>query len=118
MLGLDPSIALHHLPVKKGVRPIKQAQRRFQPKLIPQIETEVNKLIEAGFICEVQYLEWIANIVLVKKENGQIRVCIDFRDLNNACPKDDFPLPITEVMVDITTGHEALDFMDGSSRYN
>uniref|UniRef100_A0A7N2L0M9 RNA-directed DNA polymerase n=1 Tax=Quercus lobata TaxID=97700 RepID=A0A7N2L0M9_QUELO len=118
MPGLNPSIALHHLAVKKGVRPVKQAQRRFRPELIPQIETEVNKLIEAGFIREVQYPEWIANIVPVKKKNGQIRVCVDFRDLNNACPKDDFPLPITEVMVDATTGHEALSFMDGSSGYN
>ena len=72
MSGLNPSIALHHLVVKKGVRPVKQAQRRFQPELIPQIETEVNKLIEAGFIREVQYPEWIANIFPVKKKNGQI----------------------------------------------
>lgn len=82
--GLNPSIAVHHLAVKKGVRPVKQAQRRFRPELIPQIEAEVNKLIKAGFIREVQYPEWIANIVPVKKKNGQIRVCVDFRDLNNA----------------------------------
>ena len=118
MTGLNPSIALHHLAVKKGMRPVKQAQRRFRPELIPQIETEVNKLIEAGFICEVQYPEWIANIVPVKKKNGKIRVCVDFRDLNSACPKNDFPLPITEVMVDATTGREALSFMNGSSGYN
>ena len=118
MPGLNPSIALHHLAVKKGVRPVKQAQRRFRPELIPQIETKVNKLIEAGFIREVQYPEWIININSVKRKNGQIRVCVDFRDLNNACPKDDFPLPITKVMVDATTGHEALSFMDGSSGYN
>ena len=118
MPGLNPSIALHHLAVKKGMRPVKQAQSHFRPELIPQIETEVNKLIEAGFIREVQYPEWIANIVPVKKKNGQIRVCVDFRDLNSACPNDDFPLPITKVMVDATTGHEALSFMDGSSGYN
>ena len=107
MFGLNPSIALHHLAVKRGVCPIKQAQRRFQPEFIPQIETKVNKLIEAGFIREVQYLEWIANIFPVKKKNGQIWVCVDFHDLNNAYPKDDFPLPITEVKVNATTGHEA-----------
>ena len=118
MPGLNPSTALHHLVVKKGVHLVKQAQRRFQPELIPQIETEVNKLIEASFICEVQYLEWIANIVPVKKKNGQIQVCVDFCDLNSACPKDDFPLSITEVMVDAITSHEALSFMDSSSRYN
>ncbi|KAL0378632.1 UNVERIFIED_CONTAM: Transposon Tf2-11 polyprotein [Sesamum radiatum] len=61
---------------------------------------------------------WISSIVPVRKKNGQIRVCVDFRDLNNACPKDDFPLPIAELMIDATTGHEALSFMDGSSGYN
>ncbi|XP_057779963.1 uncharacterized protein LOC130998564 [Salvia miltiorrhiza] len=61
---------------------------------------------------------WISSIVPVRKKNGQIRVCVDFRDLNEACPKDDFPLPITELMIDATTGHEALTFMDGFSGYN
>ncbi|KAM1018797.1 hypothetical protein ACFX2C_040378 [Malus domestica] len=67
---------------------------------------------------EVQYYTWLASIVPVKKKNGQIRVCIDFRDLNDACPKDEFPLPITELLVDATTGFEALSFMDGFSGYN
>ena len=108
MPGLNLSIALHHLVVKKGAHAIKQAQQCFRPKLIPQIEVEVNKMIGAGFIREVQYSEWISNIILVKKKNGQIQVCVDFCDLNNACPKDDFSLPITKLMVDATTGHEAV----------
>ncbi|KAA0057665.1 uncharacterized protein E5676_scaffold704G00030 [Cucumis melo var. makuwa] len=70
------------------------------PRLDPKIEVDVNKLIEVGFIREVKYPSWIANIVPVKKKNEQLRVCVDFRDLNNACPKDDFSLPIAEVMVD------------------
>ncbi|KAL0349908.1 UNVERIFIED_CONTAM: Transposon Tf2-12 polyprotein [Sesamum radiatum] len=118
MPGLDPKVAVHHLSVKKGARPVKQGQRRFRPELIPLIEGEVNKLIEVGFIREVKYPMWISSIVPVRKKNGQIRVCVDFRDLNNACPKDDFPLPIAELMIDATTGHEALSFMDGSSGYN
>ncbi|KAK4391400.1 Polyprotein P3 [Sesamum angolense] len=93
MPGLDSRVAVHHLSVKKGARPVKQGQRRFRPELIPLIESEVNKLIEVGFIREV-------------------------KDLNNACPKDDFPLPIAELMIDATTGHETLSFMDGSSGYN
>ncbi|KAA0039307.1 uncharacterized protein E5676_scaffold169G001000 [Cucumis melo var. makuwa] len=107
MPRLDPKVAVHHLAIKPGYQPIKQAQRRFRPELIPHIKVEVNKLIEAGFIREVKYLTWIANIVPVRKKNGQLRVCVDFHDLNNVCPKDDFPLPITEIMVDATTGHEA-----------
>ncbi|KAL0332959.1 UNVERIFIED_CONTAM: Transposon Tf2-11 polyprotein [Sesamum calycinum] len=81
-------------------------------------EGEVNKLIEVSFIQEVKYPMWISSIVPVRKKNGQIRVCVDFRDLNNAWSKDDFPLPIAELMIDATIGHEALSFMDGSSRYN
>ena len=93
MPGLDPKVAVHRLAIKPGYRPIKQAQRRFRPELIPQIEEEVNKLIEAGFIREVKYPTWIANIVPVNKKNGQLRIYVDFRDLNSACPKDDFPYP-------------------------
>ncbi|KAL0413584.1 UNVERIFIED_CONTAM: hypothetical protein Sradi_1560100 [Sesamum radiatum] len=118
MPGLDPKVAVHHLLVKKGARPVKQGQRRFRLELIPLIEAEVNKLIEVGFIREVKYPIWISNIVPVRKKNGQIRVCVDFRDLNNACPKDNFSLPIAELMIDATIGHEALSFMDGSSGYN
>ena len=55
MSGLDPKVAVHHLSIRHGVRPIKKAQRRFRPELIPQIKVEVNKLIEAGFIREVKY---------------------------------------------------------------
>ncbi|XP_074298547.1 uncharacterized protein LOC141629445 [Silene latifolia] len=112
MPGLSPKIAVHRLAIKKGTNPKKQPQRRFRPELVPEIEKEVNKLIEAGFIREVKYSTWIANIVPVRKKNGQLRICIDFRYLNDACPKDDFPLPVTELMIDATTGHEALSFMD------
>ena len=54
----------------------------------------------------------------VRKRNEKIRVCVDFRDLNNACPKDDFPLPIPEIMIDATTSHEVQSFLDDSSEYN
>ncbi|XP_070057701.1 uncharacterized protein [Nicotiana tomentosiformis] len=118
MPGLDPKVAVHHLAVKNGARPVKQAQRFFRPDLVPLIEIEVNKLIEAGFIREVKYPPWVSSNVPIRKENGQIRVCVDFRDLNNACPKDEFPHPIPELMIDATTGYEAMSFMDGSSGYN
>ncbi|XP_070013590.1 uncharacterized protein [Nicotiana sylvestris] len=118
MSGLDPKVVVHHLVVKNGARPVKQAQRRFRPDVVPLIETEVHKLIEVGFIREVKYPTWVSSIVPVRKKNGQIRVCVDFTDLNNACPKDEFPLPIPELMIDATTGYEAMSFMDGSSEYN
>ena len=79
---------------------------------------EIVKLIEVGFIREVKYLTWIANIVPMKKKNGKIRVCVNFRDLNNVCPRDDISLPIIELMVDATTAHGTLSFMGGSLGYN
>ncbi|KAL0322046.1 UNVERIFIED_CONTAM: hypothetical protein Scaly_2501000 [Sesamum calycinum] len=118
MPGLDPKVAVHHLSVKKGARLVKQGQCRFRPELIPLIEGEMNKLIAVGFIREVKYPMWISSIVPVRKKNWQIRVCVDFRDLNNSCPKVDFPLPIVELTIDSTTSHDALSFMDGSSGYN
>ena len=78
---------------------------------MPEIEKEFNKLIKAGFIREVKYPTWIANIILLGKKSGQLRICVDFRDLNEACPKDDFPLPVTELMIDSTTRHEVLSFI-------
>ena len=66
----------------------------------------------------VSYLEWLANVVLVPKKDGKVRMCVDFRDLNKASPKEDFPLPHIDVLVDNTAGHVLLLFMDGFSRYN
>jgi len=116
--GLDAKVAVHNLAIRKGVLPKKQPQQRFYHQLIPEIEQEVNKLIDAGFIHEVKYPTWIANIVPVRNKNSQLRICVDFRDLNDACPKDDFPLLVTELMIDTATGHEALSFMDCTAGYN
>jgi len=70
------------------------------------IQSEVKKLIDSSFIREEQNPDWVTNIVPVTKKNGKIRICIDFCDLNKACPKDEFPLPITDVMIDNTCGFE------------
>ena len=79
---------------------------------------EVNKLLATNFIREVYYPEWLVNIVMVKKANGKWRMCIDFTDLNNACPKDSFPLPQIDQLVDSMAGHKVLTFMDTFSRNN
>ena len=96
----------------------KSSSPPFRPNLVPLIETKVNKLIETRFIHEVKYPTRISSIVPMQKVNDQIRICIDFRDLNNTCPKDDFSLLITNLMVDATIRHDILSFMDGSSNYN
>ena len=79
---------------------------------------EVNKLLTANFIREVHYPEWLANVVMVKKANGKWRMCVDFTDLNQACPKDSFPLPKIDQLMDSKAGHKLLTFMDTFSGYN
>ena len=79
---------------------------------------EVNKLLTANFIREVYYSMWLANVNMVKKANEKWRMCVDFTDLNNACPKDSFPLPRIDQLVDSTARHKLLTFMDAFSRYN
>ena len=95
MSDLDLRVAVHNLSIKQGTKPVKQAQKCFQPELLPMIENEVNKLIETEFIREVNYPTWSSSIVPMKKKNEKIRVCVEFRDLNEICPKDDFSFPIT-----------------------
>ena len=109
---------MHRLNINSDVRPVKQQQRRFRPEVMEAIQSEVKKLIDSGFIREEQHPDWVANIVPVVKNNGKIRICIDFRDLNEAYPKDEFPFPITDIMIDNTCRFERMSFMDGFSGYN
>ena len=80
MLGLDPKVAVHNLAIRKGVSPKTQPPWHFRPQLIQEIEQEVNKLIDVGFIREVKYPTWIANIVPVRKKNNQLHVYVDFEN--------------------------------------
>ena len=82
------------------------------------IAEEVRKLLEADFIQEVYYPDWLANVVMVKKANGKWRMCVDFIDLNRACLKDSYPLPRIDTLVDSTARHELLSFVDSFSGYN
>ena len=82
------------------------------------IADEVRKLLKANFIREVYYPNWLANVVMVKKDNEKWRMCIDFMDLNKACPKDSYPLLWIDTLVDSTARHQLLSFMDVFSGYN
>ena len=118
MGGIDPTVITHRLNVSPSFKPIKQKRRSFASERQKAINEEVNKLLQAGATREVEYLEWLANVVLVIKANGKWRLCIDFTDINKACPKDSFPLPRIDLIVDATAGHELLSFMDAFSGYN
>ena len=118
MTGIDPDMMIHQLRVDPDYPPVRQKRRKFAPERNLIINEEVQKLLDNGAIKEVQYPEWLANVVVVRKKNGKWRVCIDFTDLNKACPNDSFPLPHIDTMVDATAGHELLSFMDAYSCYN
>ena len=118
MGGIDPTIITHRLNVSPSLKPVKQKRRSFALERLKAINEEVGKLLQAGAIREVEYPEWLANVVLVKKAYGKWRLCIDFNDVNRACPKDSFPLPRIDLIVDATAGHELLSFMDAFSSYN
>jgi len=77
MPGLDPSVATHKLATDPQVRPVKQAPRRLRPEFQDQVIAEVDNMITAGFIKEIQYPRWLSTIVPVEKKNGKVRVCID-----------------------------------------
>ena len=118
MGGIDPTIITHRLNVSPSFKPIKQKRRSFALERQKAINEEVEKLLKAGEIREVEYPEWLANVVLVKKANEKWRLCIDFTNANRACPKDSFPLPRIDLIVDATAGHELFSFMDAFSDYN
>ena len=116
---MDPrGYARHKLNVNPASKPVQQRRRVFVPDRDQAVRDEVARLLSAGFIREVYYLDWLTNVVLVKKANGKWRMCVDFTDLNRACPKDSFPLPRIDQLVDSTVGHKLLTFMDAFSGYN
>jgi len=118
MPGIDPDFLCHHLTMDAKVRPVRQRRRKFNEERCLVVKEEMQKLLSAGHIKEIQYPEWLANVVLVKKANGKWRMCVDFTDLNKACPKDSYPLPNIDAFVDSASGCKMLSFLDAFSGYN
>lgn len=79
---------------------------------------KVKKLMDAGFIKEVQFSEWLENVVVVKITNGKWCMCVDYTDLNNSCPKDHYPLPNIDQLINATMGYSILSFLDAFSGYH
>ena len=118
MPSIGPSVITHHLNVYPSSKPVRQKKRVFASERDNAIKEEVQKLAIVKFIQEVYYSDWLANVVMVKKTNGKWRLCLDFTDLNKACPKDSYPLLCIDQLVDSTAGHKLLSFMDAFSGYN
>ncbi|CAJ2646382.1 unnamed protein product [Trifolium pratense] len=118
MPGLDRNLVEHRLPIRPDKKPVKQSPRRFAPEILSKIKEEIERLLRSKFIRTARYVEWLANIVPVIKKNGSLRICIDFRDLNNATPKDEYSMPVAEMLIDSAAGFEYLSMLDGYSGYN
>ena len=118
MPGIDSSIVEHEIKMYPDVKPVRQRLRQVHPKKVATIKTEVEKLLHVGFIYPVPLTDWVSNIVPVMKKQGTIRVCVDYRDVNQACPKDNYSTPFIDQIIDECARCEIFSFMDGFSGYN
>ena len=97
---------------------MRQNRRALDGDRYKAFQDEVDHLLKIGFIRESYYPDWLANLVLVIKPNRKQKMCIDFMNLNKACPKDSFPLPRIDQLVDVIAGHKLLSFIDKYLGYN
>ncbi|XP_049394689.1 uncharacterized protein LOC125858980 [Solanum stenotomum] len=118
MPGLSTDIVSHKLPTDPTCLPVKQKTRKFKPDLSLRIKEEVTKQIEASIVRVTNYPTWLANIVPVPKKDGKIKICVDYRDLSRASPKDDFPLPNIHILIDNCAKHELQSFVDCFAEYH
>ena len=116
--GIDPAFICHHLNVNLAIIPKKQPPHHLSKEHADAIRDKVAKLKRAGAIKEVFYPEWLANMIVIKKKSEKWQVCVDFTDLNKACPKDPFSMPRIEQLVDATAGHPQMSFVDAFQGYH
>ena len=119
MPGLDRQLVEHKLPIKDGYLPVKQARRRMSMDTELKVKEEIERLLKAGFVRPAIYADWLANIVPVLKiKTGAVRICVDYRNLNEASPKDEYPMPMADMLIDGAAHNQMLSFMDGNAGYN
>lgn len=118
MMGIDPNVMCHRLNIDPKKKKVKQKRRVVSGERVQALKEEVDRLLNMGLVKESFYPNWLAIPVQVKKSNRKWRVCVDYTDLNKACPKDSFSLSRIDQLVDATTGHTLLRFMDDYSGYN
>lgn len=97
---------------------VQQKLHKIHPNLESQIKSELNKLLKAKIIFPIRHFKRVSNMIPVREKNGDIRICIDLRNLNKACKKDNFPLPTMEQILQLVVGSELIYFLDGFSGYN
>ncbi|RDX59105.1 hypothetical protein CR513_61911, partial [Mucuna pruriens] len=118
MPGIDPNFMCHRLPVMPGARPVIPKKRKQGEEKCKAAREETQKLLTVGFIREVHYPKWLANVVMVRKPSGKWKMCTDYTDLNKACPKDSYPMSSIDRLLDGVVRFALLSFMDAYSGYN
>ena len=116
-LMVDPNFISHHLNVNPAVLLKKQPPQHSSKEHYDVVKKELNELKQSKAIKEVFYPEWLANTMVVKKKNGKWWVCVDFTHLNKSCPKDPFPMPWIDQLMDVTVGHPQMSFLDAFQGY-
>jgi hypothetical protein len=118
MPGIDLEIVVHEIKTYPNAKPVRKRLHPIHPRKEATIKLEVEKIIKYGFIYPVALTDWVSSLVSVNKKQGTIRVCVDYRDIKKSCPKDNFPTPFIDQIVDDCTGSEIFSLMDGFSGYN
>ncbi|VVA38327.1 PREDICTED: LOW QUALITY PROTEIN, partial [Prunus dulcis] len=119
MPGLDRGRVEHMLLIKEGYLPVKHARRRMSMETTESQRRRLGKLVKAGVIRLAMYADWLSNIVpAFKKKTWAVRICVDYRNLNEASPKDEYPRPMADMLVDGAAHNQMLSFMDGNAGYN
>jgi ribonuclease HI len=114
----DTSVIEHKIPLREEAKPFRQKLRQINPMLLPIMEKEVKKLLDAQIIVPLRYSEWVSNLVPVRNKSGEIRLCVDFRNLNRSSKKENYPLPKMEHILQRVTGASRISMIDGFSGYN
>jgi hypothetical protein len=114
----DTYVIEHKIPLNEEARPFRQKLRQINPMLLPVMEREVKKFLYAQIIVPLRYSKWVANLFPVRKKSGEIRLCVDFRNLNRSSKKDNYPLPNIEHILQRVTGASRISMIDGFSGYN
>ncbi|RYA38018.1 reverse transcriptase family protein, partial [Enterobacter cloacae complex sp. GF14B] len=116
--GVDPSICQHSIPLKQDAKPSRQRPYTYNDTFAKRIKEEIDKLMEAEFIYEIEHTDWVSPIVVVPKKNGKLRVCVNLKKVNAATIRDNYPLPITDHVLERVSGKTTYSFLDGFSGYN
>jgi hypothetical protein len=119
MPGLSRELIEHQLPIKADFRPYKQGAWNFKPEIIRRVKEQVDRLLQAGFIQPCRYADWVSNINPVEKKNtGKLWICVDFRNLNRATLKNEYLMPVADLLIDSASGNKLISFLDGNAGYN